>query len=116
MTRHAAVAPARAAKLARHQESLPEDQRLVNRALETETIQHNISAVYQNIQDREKISFLEMVSDSNAGICAVYEATDFFRPHGRLFTMDILRRYLEACTIVRSGRIVRGMFFLPKGR
>lgn len=79
MTRHAAVAAARTAKLARHQERLPGDQRLVNRALETETIQHNISAVYQNIQDREKIPFLEMVSDPNAGICAVDEATDFFR-------------------------------------
>lgn len=96
----------RAAKLAAHQAALPEAERLVNRTDWDKHVDKTISVLVRQARTNSKNAFIDLATDPNVGICStVDEANAYFQPGGKPFTGKILRMFMEAYAISRSGTI-----------
>lgn len=96
----------RAAKLAAHQMSLPPGERIINRDDWDQVIEKKVSFITRRRRADARAAFVETAIDPNVGICDTREeAQAFFQRGGRRFTCKILRMFLEASAISRTGRI-----------
>lgn len=98
----------RAAKLAAHQAALPPEQRIVNRNEWDSAVVKRVCVLTREGRRNAKEAFITTISDPSIGICDTPEEADaYFQPGDtrRPFTTHLLRQFLEASAISRTGTI-----------
>lgn len=93
-------------KLAAHQAALSPEDRIINRTDWEDFTVKQVCLATERSQRHAKAAFIEVAPDPNVGICATSaEAEAFFTTGGIKFTSAVLRKFLEASAVSRSGYI-----------
>lgn len=94
----------RAAKLAAQQAALPEAERIVNRTDWDKQVTKPVSVLVRDARKNSRKAFVDkMSSPSVAGFTDSQAAEAMFQTGGRPFTCSMIRQFLEASALSRSG-------------
>ncbi|KAF2225633.1 hypothetical protein BDZ85DRAFT_316789 [Elsinoe ampelina] len=96
----------RLAKLNAQQASLPASERIMNRTDWDKHISTTVGVLTRQAHENAKRAFIETATASAVMICTTNEeAENYFRPGGTPFTCKVLRIFIEASALSRSGTI-----------
>lgn len=98
----------RAAKLAAHQAALPPEQRIIHRDDWDSAVVKRVCVLTREHRRHAKEAFITTISDPSVGICDTPEEAEAYFLQGKgakPFTTYLLRQFLEASAVSRTGTI-----------